>query len=584
MSFKTALQSLRQFRLPHTRELEHELDSVRAEHQAVARQLEQVRDEFERAHDGDQQQIALLKTQLGDIEYDRNAAHQQVQSLERTLEKVREEFESAHNNDVKQITALQSQLVQLESDRNNARQQAQVLEGSLLQAAQRQETTEQRIRALETQLEQTRNRHESELSLAQDALAGLQSEQRSLLSMQSDMTRSFSTASHELVKTIQTRSRLPVWQLSLVACLLFLSGVLAAALVLRESREPVPALSDISHGIDDLQLMMQTHFKTHEDLIETLTRLISGLSKDNPPPPATPVPDVLEPDDHVRLDAMPGDQVRQVQKNLQTLGFDIGASGIDGISGEQTGRALAWFRTLYLPGNPEASVQELEVSLQHHADTARADAEKYRVDSAVLAAIRLGSLRTGVEFPYLMELASVESSFNPRASASTTSAAGLYQFKEETWLEAVRRHGGKYGLKRYARQIEFVVGDDGYRQPVIKDPALRQQVLDLRLNPLVCTLLAAEKVRDGKRRLSGKLSREPDRTDLYLTHFFGVAGALSFLKVLADNPDVIAGEIFPGAARRNRNIFQRSNHSLRTVAEVYHLLARKFNTSRFEGG
>ena len=61
-----------------------------------------------------------------------------------------------------------------------------------------------------------------------------------------------------------------------------------------------------------------------------------------------------------------------------------------------------------------------------------------------------------------------------------------------------------------------------------------------------------------------------------------MTGALSFLEALAKNPDRIAGEIFPGPARRNRNIFQRSNRTLRTISEVYRVLERKFNTARFE--
>jgi len=590
MTLRTALQSLRQYRLPRTRALEHELDSVRAEHQAVTARLAQVRDEFERAHDSDLQQIALLQSQLGDIEYDRNAAHQQVQSLQSSLEQVREEFERTRSSDSKQITALQSQLVQIESDRNNARQQVQLLEGSLQQATQRQEMTEKRLLALENQIGQARDRHESELSLARDALASLQSEQQGLLSMQSDMARSFSDASHELVRSIQAKPRLPVWQLVLTACLLFLSGVLATALVLQDTREPRLDLSGISEGINELQVLMKAHFGNHEELIGTLNRLISGLSTGGQAPQSprapqvTPVPDVVEPDEHVQLDVLPGDQVRMVQDNLQTLGFDIGAAGIDGIRGAQTGRALAWFRTLYLPDNPDASMQELEESLQRHADLARTDAQKYRLDSAVLAAIRLGNLRTGVEFPYLMELASVESSFNPRARAGTTSAAGLYQFREDTWLEAIKQHGSEYGLGHYASQVEYIVDEEGNRQPQIRDPELRRQVLDLRFNPVLSSLLAAEKVRDGKRRLSGKLAHEPARTDLYLTHFFGITGALSFLEALAKHPDSIAGEIFPGPARRNRSIFQRRNRTLRTVAEVYRVLERKFNTSRFDDG
>lgn len=588
MNLKTALQSLRQYRLPHTRALEHELDTVRAEHRAVSVELEQVRGEFARAHDGDVQQIALLKSQLSDIEYDRNTARQQVQSLENSLEQVREEFERAHSSDTKQITALQSQLVQLESDRNNARQQVQLLEGSLAQATQRQEETEQRISTLETQLEQASSRRESELSLTRDALAGLQTEQQSLLAMQSDMAHSIGDASRVLVHAVRDRPRMPVWQLVLVASCLFLSGALATALVLHETREPRLDLSGIDAGIDEMQDLMKAHFKTHVDLLDTLTRLIKGLAPGEPatpqvtPVPDSPQPDSPVPDEHVRLDALPGEQVKTLQENLQTLGFDIGSAGADGIPGGQTGRALAWFRTLYLPDKPGASMQDIATSLQRHADMAREDAQKYQVDSAVLAAIRLGNLRTGVEFPYLMELAAVESSFNPRAEASSTSAAGLYQFKQDTWLEAVKLHGRDYGLGQYARQVEFTVDGDGYRQPLIRDPELLQQVLDLRFNPGLSAVLAAEKVREGMRRLSGRLPREPGRADLYLTHFFGVSGAISFLEELTNNPDHIAGEIFPGPARRNRNIFQRSNRSLRTVAEVYRVLERKFNTSRYE--
>ncbi|MEZ5541803.1 MAG: transglycosylase SLT domain-containing protein [Pseudomonadota bacterium] len=676
MDWKTALQSLRQYKLPRTRALEQEIERLRAEHASVNATLERVRDELTRAHAADLQQITLLQTQLGDIEYDRNAARAQALTLEQSLEEVRSEFERTHNSDNKQIAALQSQLVQietdrdsaraqsteleqaldelrtefarthsadsaqittlqsqltriesdrdnaqaqaqgleqslaelraefarshnadteqinalqarlvqLEADRNSARQQAQLLDAELRQSREREQTTEQRLQLLESQLERTHDRHESELSVARAAFASLQSEQQSLLSMQSEMTRNFSDASQVLVKSVQTVARPSLWQMVLLACLLFLSGALATALVLRESREPQLDLARVSASIDGLQSMMQTHFRTHEELLTTLTRLVDGLTVEEPAPQAAPVPEPEESDDHVQLDVMPGTQVRQVQANLQVLGFDIGPAGVDGVRGARTGQALSWYRTLYLPESAEASMQEIEASLQYHADVARADAEKYGIDSAVTAAIRLGSLRTGVEFPYLMELAAVESSFNPRAQAPTTSAAGLYQFKEETWLEAIKQHGDSYGLGRYARLVEYSVDESGKRQPQVSDPTLRQQVLDLRFNPGLSALMTAEKVRDGMRKLSGKLEREPRRADLYLTHFFGMSGALSFLDALSTNPDGIAGEIFPGPARRNRGIFQRSNRSLRTVAEVYRLLERKFNTSRYEGG
>src|SRR5690606_5737137 len=56
----------------------------------------------------------------------------------------------------------------------------------------------------------------------------------------------------------------------------------------------------------------------------------------------------------------------------------------------------------------------------------------------VVSAIRQASARTGVNFAYLVQQAGAESSFNPRVKARTSSASGLYQFIESTWLSMVK--------------------------------------------------------------------------------------------------------------------------------------------------
>lgn len=50
---------------------------------------------------------------------------------------------------------------------------------------------------------------------------------------------------------------------------------------------------------------------------------------------------------------------------------------------------------------------------------------------AVEAAIQRASNATGVSFTFLMKTANRESGYNPRAKASTSSAAGLFQFVEQ---------------------------------------------------------------------------------------------------------------------------------------------------------
>ena len=87
----------------------------------------------------------------------------------------------------------------------------------------------------------------------------------------------------------------------------------------------------------------------------------------------------------------------------------------------------------------------------------------------------------------------------------------------------------------------------------------------------------------GLKRISS-LDRDPGRTDLYLMHFFGTSGAILFLKALEEHPDKIAGDIFPGPAQRNKNIFRMQGSKPRTIAEVYEVFNRKFNTSRYKDG
>jgi hypothetical protein len=528
MGWQDTLQAIRQFSLPRTRALEQELGIVRAEHATVSAELEAVREEFTRAHDSDTQQIAALRLQLNHIE----------------------------------------------SDRDNARQQAQSLEESLQQANRRQAGTEQRMASLETQLEESRHQHESNLYLTRDALTRLQSEQQNLLSLQSDMARTFHEVSRELLQSLQAqvKPRLSVLQMTVVASLLFLSGALATALVLHDGRDVRLDVSNLGTGISELQVLMKAHFRTHDELLETLTQLIKNTTSNRVLPEQGALPPA---DESAAL-------VGARHGNLRTLGFDVDEHQADGAPGREATLALQQFRKLYqLEGEADAMV---DAALQRHADAVRADAQKYQIDSAILAAIRLAGLRTGVEFSYLMELAAVESNFDPQARAKTSTASGLYQFKDESWLDAIQAYGEDYGLGYYVEQVGYRLDDDGMMQPFIEDTAVQQRVLELRFIPRLAALMAAEQVRSSREQLAYSLERQPDRTELYLTHFFGTSGAISFLKELAVNPGRIAGEIFPGPARRNRSIFQTRNRTPRTVAEIYQLLARKFNTDRYEEG
>lgn len=277
--------------------------------------------------------------------------------------------------------------------------------------------------------------------------------------------------------------------------------------------------------------------------------------------------------------------VKQQQQDLLDLGFDLGQASADGLKGPRTQQALNEFRSLYLSAaDPKQALGEAELAflIGVYADLARQDAKKFNVDRGVVAAIRLSSVRTGIEFSYLMELAAVESAFDPVAQAPGSSATGLYQFTHDTWLNIVKAHGEKYGLGRYASQIEYTVDRRGNRRPRVPDQAVYQHLLDLRKNPRVSAMMAAESVRDNVMKLSFHFDQQPGRTELYLSHFLGPDGAVSFLRALNETPDSFAADIFPTAAASNESIFHPKTCKPRTVNEVYEVFSQKFDTARYE--
>lgn len=183
-------------------------------------------------------------------------------------------------------------------------------------------------------------------------------------------------------------------------------------------------------------------------------------------------------------------------------------------------------------------------------------------------AIRRASERVGVDFDFLIRTAQRESALNPAARARTSSASGLFQFIESTWLATLHRHGADHGYGRLASLIERTP-DGGYR---VRDGA-RREVLDLRFDPQAASLMAAELASDHAAYLRGRIGRDPSGGELYAAHFLGPAGAARLIQAVESNPGQSAAALFPAPAAANRSIFYRSGRAA-TVQEVYQNLIR----------
>lgn len=196
-----------------------------------------------------------------------------------------------------------------------------------------------------------------------------------------------------------------------------------------------------------------------------------------------------------------------------------------------------------------------------------------RSTGTIQSAIALASAKTGVDFNYLLGQAQVESGMRADAKAGTSSASGLYQFIEQSWLAVIKKHGAEHGLGWAADSI----GEGANGRMTVSDPATRRAILALRNDPSTASLMAAEHAADNKASIEGSLGRTATGTDLYMAHFLGLGGARNFLKNMEANPGKIGAALFPAAARANHNIFYGSDGQPRSLGEIYDRFAAKLD-------
>jgi len=183
--------------------------------------------------------------------------------------------------------------------------------------------------------------------------------------------------------------------------------------------------------------------------------------------------------------------------------------------------------------------------------------------AGVVAALQNAAARTGSDFNYLLGTAMRESSLKPGAQSSTSSATGLFQFIDQTWLGLVKNHGADHGLGAQAGAI--TKGADGrYHAGGDKDA-----ILALRKNPTVAALMAGEYAKSTSASMSASLGRTVCGGELYAAHFLGPDAACKLIKLAENNPNASAAAQFPAAAAANKSVFYRADGSAKSAREVY---------------
>jgi peptidoglycan hydrolase-like protein with peptidoglycan-binding domain len=617
------LESIRNYPFSKTHALQQELDEVRKAHAEVSADLANLRENLQDAHEDGTQQLVDLQQQMRQIESERNSAREQTGHLERALAEAQQrqksmetdvsllgtKLEEERSNARVEVVNLEHALTEaqqrqkatearvglleskIEEERGNARKQVEQLERALDEAEQRQRSTEAHMGTLETMIQEERDSHAAGIHATETFLSRMQTEQEAHVKLQSELMDTLQDVTLRLQGTLQFQREKPnssLLKLMVVAVVLFLTGTLAGVLSQRTQQDRDRDLAVVERDLSDLRDYMTRHINNQGAMLNELSLALNRKTSDEKTvvvePPPTPEAETQAVDTAPQNVVAYEPDIRELQNGLIALGFDLGIAKPNGELGIKTRQALEEFRQFYLPQDDEQAdlvSESLAALILKSADRARLDAARFNIGSDVLAAIRLGSIRTGVDFSFLMELARVESNFNPAARAPRSSATGLYQFKDHDWLEAIRAFGAEYGLQAYATRVKPVSDTGHEQQPIVRDP-LQLEVLALRLNPRLSTLMIAETIRRNVPILSSKIGHEPGRTELYLAHYLGLDGALKFLELLDKAPATIAGDVFPEEAANNPGVFQGAQHQQRTVAEVYRWLDSKFNTTRYK--
>lgn len=175
----------------------------------------------------------------------------------------------------------------------------------------------------------------------------------------------------------------------------------------------------------------------------------------------------------------------------------------------------------------------------------------------IIRAVLIASKETGADPTLLLSIAWFESQNNAKSRNRLSTATGLFQFTHDSWIEAVKKYGEQHGYGWLSKSI--TTRDNGTL--VVQQRFLRK-ILELRQDPTVSAIFAAEVILSNNNRLEENIGRKTADADLYFLHVLGLNGASRFLRVAYTSPEASSMAVIPGAVKRNPGLFSSGGRIL----------------------
>lgn len=198
-------------------------------------------------------------------------------------------------------------------------------------------------------------------------------------------------------------------------------------------------------------------------------------------------------------------------------------------------------------------------------------------DPRVIKALYRASLKTGVDFDLLLMKAILESDLGRYNAAARSSARGVFQYIEPTWLILIKRYGDKIGYPEYAKAIQ-ISRREGFPYFKGNDKYLREEILALRYDDNISAMIKAYQIIEETDVIRGyKNGGAVTATDHYVAHMLGLKLAKDLYDLMNRNSIFAVARLnnpqMREAAMLNRNFFYDNKTPL-TAHAVY----RKFES------